>query len=333
MKNGTLKVGKSQDASTAFYASHADATGLIGIIPIGNLPQGALERLVKVDDEAARFNLTKTQVQNGDSVLQLDTNVMYIVVDDAKLNSEDGYVEYAAGTAAKALNADFATNAGNANHANTADDASNAKNAIHATYADDASNAKNVPWTGITGKPTEFKPEAHTHGAVDVSTLTGYTESTAEGAERNVDPTDNLLTALGKLEKKADDAAAQASHHTHKSNQIDGMTGYSKGASYSPIETTDTLNQAIGKLEKLAVDSSVWNGIGGKPSVFTPEDHDAAKVVSLNTYSKTGEGTTGDIATGDTLVKALAKLENKAEAGADQPIPSSVIDAIVGGTF
>jgi hypothetical protein len=67
---------------------------------------------------------------------------MYIVVDDKKLNSEDGYVEYAAGTAAKALNADFATNAGNANHANTADDASNAKNAIHATYADDASNAK-----------------------------------------------------------------------------------------------------------------------------------------------------------------------------------------------
>jgi hypothetical protein len=78
LKNGTLKVGKAQDASTAFYASHADATGLIGIIPIDNLPQGALEKLVKVANQTKRFQLTQDDVQNGDSVLQLDTNVMYM---------------------------------------------------------------------------------------------------------------------------------------------------------------------------------------------------------------------------------------------------------------
>ena len=330
LKNGTLIVGKAAEAS---HAATAEATGIIGIIPLENIPQGALEKLVKVANQTERFELTTNTVQNGDSVLQIDTNVMYIVVDDKKLKSEDGYVEYAAGTASKALNADFATNAG---HANNADNASNAKEADHAYKADDASTAQvayKVEWNNVANKPTEFKPDAHTHGAVDVSTLTGYTESTAEGDARNVAPADNLLTALGKLEKKADDAAAKAAKHTHKSNQIDGMTGYSKGESYSPIKETDTLNQAIGKLEKLAVDSSVWDGIGGKPTEFIPENHDAAKVVSLNTYSKTGEGTTGDIKKGDTLVQALAKLENKAEAGADERIPNDVIDSIVNGSY
>ena len=57
LKNGTLVVGRAQDssradfatdASTAFYAAHAAATGLLGIIPLANLPQGAIEKLVKV---------------------------------------------------------------------------------------------------------------------------------------------------------------------------------------------------------------------------------------------------------------------------------------------
>ena len=42
--NGGLKVGKAQDssfasdASTAFFASHADARGLLGLIPMENIP-------------------------------------------------------------------------------------------------------------------------------------------------------------------------------------------------------------------------------------------------------------------------------------------------------
>lgn len=325
LKNGTLIVGKAEESS---HAATAEATGLIGIIPLENIPQGALEKLVKVDNEAARFNLTTKQVQNGDSVLQIDTNVMYIVVDDKKLNSKEGYVEYAAGTAAKALNADFATNAG---HANNADNASNAKEAAHAYKADDASTAQvayKVEWDNVANKPTVFKPAAHTHGAVDVSTLTGY-QKAATAAD--VAPADSLLTALGKLEKKADDAAKVAGDHTHTSDKIVGMTGYSKGASYSPIEISDTLNVAIGKLEKLAVDSSVWTGIGGKPAEFTPENHDGAKVTSLASYVKAGN--TGDIEPTDNLVQALAKLENKAEAGADEAIPSSTITDILNQTW
>lgn len=46
------------------------------------------------------------------------------------------------------------------------------------------------------------------------------------------------------------DTTAAAGNHTHASNGITAMTGYSKASSFSAITTSDTLNQAIGKLEK-----------------------------------------------------------------------------------
>lgn len=82
-----------------------------GTLPLSVIPQGALENLIKVDDEAKRFALTVDQVQLGDSVLQIDTGVMYIVVDQNKLNSAEGYQEYKAATALNAANADEAVHA------------------------------------------------------------------------------------------------------------------------------------------------------------------------------------------------------------------------------
>lgn len=94
-----------------------DAASVTGVLPLSTIPQGALERLIYVANKAARFQLTNKQVQTGDSVIQNDTNVMYIVVDDSKLNSDAGYQEYKAGTA---LNARHAANADNATNATTA---------------------------------------------------------------------------------------------------------------------------------------------------------------------------------------------------------------------
>jgi len=70
-----------------------------GTISIDRLPAGALERLVVVADQAARFALTSSQVQLGDTVKQSDTGLMYYVVDIAKLSSAAGYEEYTAGSA------------------------------------------------------------------------------------------------------------------------------------------------------------------------------------------------------------------------------------------
>ena len=68
-----------------------------GTMDISRLPQAALERCVVVADDTARFKLTKEQVQIGDSVKVTNPdNLMYIVVDDNKLNVEAGYVAYSA---------------------------------------------------------------------------------------------------------------------------------------------------------------------------------------------------------------------------------------------
>ena len=71
-----------------------------GTISIDRLPQGALERLFPVENDEERFNLTNNEVQNGDTVKVNSTKMMYRVVDDTQLSTEDGYTEYTAGLAA-----------------------------------------------------------------------------------------------------------------------------------------------------------------------------------------------------------------------------------------
>lgn len=69
------------------------------LIPLIHIPPAALERLVIVADQTARFALTTATVQNGDTVKQVDTNVLYFVKDDTNLNNAAGYEVYSAGTA------------------------------------------------------------------------------------------------------------------------------------------------------------------------------------------------------------------------------------------
>ena len=76
-----------------------DASKLTGVIDIDHLPKGALERCVIVEDDEARFALTTNEVQKGDTVKVTSTQNMYFVVDDTKLNEEDGYEVYTAGSA------------------------------------------------------------------------------------------------------------------------------------------------------------------------------------------------------------------------------------------
>lgn len=70
-----------------------------GIIDIDRLPKAALERMVVVADDTARFKLTTATAQVGDTVKVTATNKMYLVKDDSKLNAEDGYEPYTASSA------------------------------------------------------------------------------------------------------------------------------------------------------------------------------------------------------------------------------------------
>lgn len=70
-----------------------------GTISIDRLPKAALERLVVVADDTARFALTTATVQSGDTVKVTSTGKMYLIKDESKLNSEDGYEPYTASQA------------------------------------------------------------------------------------------------------------------------------------------------------------------------------------------------------------------------------------------
>ena len=119
----TAKVGNDGESASAVFDGSTNIGITIpsvkasniapnsGTLPISVIPQGALDKLIHVADETARFALTTDSVQTGDTVIQDDTGVMYIVVDDSKLTSADGYQEYKAATAMKALEADKATTA------------------------------------------------------------------------------------------------------------------------------------------------------------------------------------------------------------------------------
>ena len=80
--------------------SSLDAALLTGKIALEQLPAGALERCIIVADDTARFALTASQAQNGDTVKVTSTGKMYFITDDTKLSTEAGYEIYTAGTAA-----------------------------------------------------------------------------------------------------------------------------------------------------------------------------------------------------------------------------------------
>lgn len=102
---GGVKVGSGISVKTDGTISVAPLTSLdaskitSGTIDIARLPKSALERLIVVTDDTARFALTTTTAQIGDTVKVTNTGKMYLIKDDTKLSTADGYEEYTAGSA------------------------------------------------------------------------------------------------------------------------------------------------------------------------------------------------------------------------------------------
>ena len=98
--NATVALGKH--THTKDDITSVNASAITGTISVDNLPPAALERLVVVADDTARLALTKTNVQNGDTVKVTSSGKMYFVKDETKLGTEtpaNAFEEYTAGTA------------------------------------------------------------------------------------------------------------------------------------------------------------------------------------------------------------------------------------------
>lgn len=128
-----------------------------GVIPIDNLPKGALERCVVVANDTARFALTTKDVQLGDTVKVTATNKMYFVKDDAKLNEEAGYEVYTG-----VIDAYTTTQADETFVAKSDVVSDRAANKILKLNANGdlptniTGNAATVDWSGVQNKPTDL---------------------------------------------------------------------------------------------------------------------------------------------------------------------------------
>ena len=225
-----------------------------GTIDIDRLPKGAIERMVYVKDDAARFALTTNTTQNGDTVKVRSTKKMFYVIDDTKLSSEAGYEAYT------------------------------------------AESASTVPWSGVTGKPTTFTPEAHTHAISDVADL----QETLTGLRQDVNakPSKDTNTTYSLIQDSTDG---------HKLT-FKGSDGSTKTVTIPDNDHNDnTWRDVVDSLDSARTDASLSANQGrvlnGKFGGYLPLHGTADIAASVTDYGDTakhiqigfsGAGITGD---------------------------------------
>lgn len=109
---GTIEMN-SQPVTVNIDSMALPAGNLTGTVPLKCIPQGAIEKLHEYNSLQAAINAYKEVAEStdenkvypyeiGDTILDISTtpNVMYIAV-GPNLTMDDGYVEYASGTAMK----------------------------------------------------------------------------------------------------------------------------------------------------------------------------------------------------------------------------------------
>lgn len=268
-----------------------------GTIDIDRLPKGAIERMVYVKDDAARFALTANTAQNGDTVKVTSTKKMFYVIDDTKLSSEAGYEPYT------------------------------------------AESASAVPWSGVTGKPTTFTPEAHTHAISEVAdlqeTLTGLRQDVnakpskdtnttysliqdstdghkltfkgSDGSTKTVTIPDNdhntWRDVVDSLDSTRTDASLSANQGRVLNGKIDGieiggrnliLNSYDKYSNCSflgdgnsfDIITTTCPDQTYGKVARITTNASAYNNILRIRDVVRTND-----TYTLSVWCKSAEST------------------------------------------
>jgi len=93
-------------AASSHTHGNADITSIdaskvnTGTLPISVIPKAALERLVSVTNDTARYALTTEDVQLGDTVKVVSSGALYLVKDTSNLGNENGYEPYSTGLAA-----------------------------------------------------------------------------------------------------------------------------------------------------------------------------------------------------------------------------------------
>ena len=263
------KAASSHTHTASQITDSIPASKISGVLSLSNIPAGALERLIPVADDTARFKLTKENAQNGDVIKVTNTGKMYFVKDDTKLSTEAGYEVFVAGTAAAVAWTNVTgrpssmpasdvsawakaaskpsyskSEVGLGNVDNTADSAKSVK------YATTAGSANAVAWANVSGKPTTFTPSAHTHNYAGSSSVGGVATSanklatarTVSGGTDitlsfNYDGSGNSNANIGYYSSSAS-VGDSNNYPFHRFAKLDTIT-----ASYSDKSTTFFISQ------------------------------------------------------------------------------------------
>jgi hypothetical protein len=262
--NGVVDVAPSQNAVFDALALKADASALSSyiltsqkgvangvatldastLIPITQIPPAALERLVIVADQTARFALTTATVQNGDTVKQNDTLVMYFVIDDTNLSNSAGYSIYTAGTATSVawsgitgIPAPVTALSGT----NTGDQTTITGNAGSATVLQTARTISGTSFNGSANIVIDHTGLSsigtNTHAQIDTAlTRLANTSGTNTG--------DQTITLSGDVSGSGTGAITASISNTTVTGKL--LTGYS--STTGTITASDSILTAINKL-------------------------------------------------------------------------------------
>ena len=312
IKSGDLEVGKVKTGGTVPVST------LSGVIDASHLPKSALERLVVVANDTARFALTSEQIQIGDTCKVTATGKMYFVVDDTKLSSEDGWEVYTAGTATEATHA---ATADEATHAVSADSATkdSAGNTISTTYAKSSAVATKaqgqkadtaVQSVKISGSDTELKSGTNV-------VLPAYPTSLPASDVTDTYSATGTAPVSGKavasaIANKADKATTLAGYGI-----TDAATSTQGGKADTAVQTIKINNVEQTKTSGVvnlpaypttlpASDVSALAKAANKPT------YNAKEVAVATGYAKASAAAA--VAAGDTLQVALGKIEKSMDA-------------------
>ena len=238
-----------------------DAAKLTGTISIDRLPAGALERCVIVETDEKRLALTTADVQKGDTVKVTGTGKMYFIIDDTKLNSEDGYTVYTAGSATSV------PWSGVTGKPSTYTPSSHTHTKSQITDFPTSMPASDVSaWAKAASKPSYTKAEVGL----------GNVDNTAD-ANKSVKYATSAGTATNVSGSAANTTTEAYRHVWFSDSSTETARCFNDALKYDPKSNTMTVNIS-GSAASAAVASSVaWGNVSGKPSTFTPSSHTHTK--------------------------------------------------------
>ena len=238
-----------------------------GTIDIARLPAGALERLVTVADQTARFNLTTNDVQLGDTVKQLDTGIMYYVIDTSNLNSESGYTEYTAGSATS-VPWSGVTGKPSAftpsSHTHSASDITSGLSSV----------ATSGSYSDLTNKPSIPSKTSDLTNDSGFITSVDWSDVNNKPSIPVIDPALNSTSTNGvqnKVIKTALDGKADSSH-THVASDItSGLASVATSGSYADLNNKPSIPSKTSDLTNDSgfITSVDWSDVNNKPNIPT----------------------------------------------------------------